>query len=62
MSATSKTGQSELAVRLPRASVFGFLVAAVLFMASAVLQHLASIQRWVVLRGQRPGNELTVED
>lgn len=62
MSATSKTGQSELAVRLPKASVFGFLAAAVLFMASAVLQHLASIQRWVVLRGQRPGNELTVED
>ncbi|GAA1877718.1 hypothetical protein GCM10009715_25550 [Paeniglutamicibacter psychrophenolicus] len=62
MSATNKTGQPELAIRLPKASVFGFLAAAVLFLASAVLQHLGSIQRWVVLRGQRPGNELSVED
>ncbi|MFL4472393.1 hypothetical protein ACIPVK_00125 [Paeniglutamicibacter sp. MACA_103] len=62
MSAINETGQHQLAARLPKAAVAWFLAAAVLFLASALLQHLASIQRWVVLRGQRPGHEPSVED
>lgn len=62
MSATNKTGQPKLAMKVPKIPVTGFLAAAALFLASAALQHLASIQRWVLLRGQRPGNELSVED
>jgi hypothetical protein len=38
-------------LRFRRTSVSGSLAAAALFLGSAVLQLMASLQRWVVVRG-----------
>lgn len=40
----------------------GSLPAAALFLGSAVLQLMASLQRWVVFRGSRTGDEISAED
>ena len=62
MSAVDLPEQRTRAVRLPRASVRWSLIAAALFLASAALQLAASLQRWVVFRGEFPGDPLSVED
>lgn len=55
------TGRKEI-VRLHRASIAGLLAASVLFLVSAVLQHLASLQRWVVLAGTQIPGDVWIED
>ena len=48
--------------RFPWAPVLGSLLAAGLFLASGVLQLTASLQRWVVFRGSRAGDDVSAED
>ncbi|MET0933725.1 MAG: hypothetical protein ABWX56_08425, partial [Mycetocola sp.] len=43
-------------------SVSASLVAALLFLGSAVLQLMASLQRWVVFSASRSGADISVED
>ncbi|WP_166878689.1 hypothetical protein [Salinibacterium sp. ZJ450] len=62
MSAIEVTDHRTRTVRFRWVSITGSLIAAALFLGSAVLQVMASLQRWVVFRGSRTDDELSVED
>lgn len=62
MSTIEASGQHRRTGPFPWASVIWSLTAAGLLLSSAVLQHIAAIQRWVVFNGSRGPTELSVED
>lgn len=62
MSAIGVPDQRTLTVRFPWVSVTGSLIAAVLFLGSAVLQLMASLQRWVVFRSSLTPEDRSAED
>lgn len=61
MSTIEAFGQHKPA-RFPSASFILSIAAAGLFLGSAALQVVASLQRWVMFRGSRGSGELSVED
>ncbi|WP_113718938.1 hypothetical protein [Arthrobacter dokdonensis] len=62
MSAINEFVPSRRSVRIHRASIISLLAAASLFLVSAVLQLVASLQRWVAFSGSRAPEDLSVED
>ena len=62
MSAVGLAGTEKRTSRSAKAAAIFLLLASVLFLGSAALQHHASVQRWVVFAGSRPASESFGED
>ncbi len=62
MSTFDASGQRRRTDHLPWASIISLLAAAGLFMGSALLQLIASLQRWVVFSGSRQLGDISAED
>jgi len=62
MSAIGTPRQDRRRTLLHRASISGLLAAAILFLGSAALQFIASVQRWTIFRATLDPETLSAED